>query len=199
MNRKLLFWSIATWCVSVCCIFILGASSPSVSCESPSNDVEYSYNVDFVQLKDYDISILIPKEEPEPISYEPVVEEKSPYYNVTAYERELLERLVYHEGNTESIECQMAIVSVVFNRLDDEYGRYGDTIEEVIFAPGQFTVASYIFEKEPTETNKEAVDWVIWNGPSIEPEVQYFRSGYYFSWVDPAFNIDNTYFSYGNF
>lgn len=191
MNRRLLFWTVVVWAISAFCIMMLGVSTDIGGNRSSNNEeIAVMYNLDFVKMTDYDISVLLDAEE---------VEEPEPYYEVTDYERELLERLVYHEGNTESLECQKAIVSVVFNRLYDEYHRFGSSIEEVIYAPGQFTVASYLFENEPNETNKEAVDWVIWNGPSIDEKIQFFRSKYYFSWVEPAMEIDNTYFSYGVF
>lgn len=191
MNRRLLFWTVVVWAISAFCIMMLGVSTDIRGDKSSNNgEVAVVYNLDFVKMTDYDISVLVDVED---------VEEPEPYYEVTDYERELLERLVYHEGNTESLECQKAIASVVFNRLYDEYHRFGSSIEEVIYAPGQFTVASYLFRDEPNETNKEAVDWVIWNGPSIDEKIQFFRSKYYFSWVEPAMNIDNTYFSYGVF
>lgn len=191
MNRRLLFWSVVVWAISAFCIMMLGVSTNIRGDRSSNNEeIAVMYNLDFVKMTDYDISVLVDVED---------VEEPEPYYEITDYERELLERLVYHEGNTESLECQKAIASVVFNRLYDEYHRFGSSIEEVIYAPGQFTVASYLFENEPNETNKDAVDWVIWNGPSIDEKIQFFRSKYYFSWVEPAMNIDNTYFSYGVF
>lgn len=191
MDKRLLFWTVVVWAISAFCIMMLGISTDIRGNKSSNNEeVAVMYNLDFVKMTDYDISVLLDAED---------VEEPEPYYEVTDYERELLERLVYHEGNTESIECQKAIASVVFNRLYDEYHRFGNSIEEVIYAPGQFTVASYLFEDEPNETNKEAVDWVIWNGPSIDEKIQFFRSKYYFSWAEPAMNIDNTYFSYGVF
>lgn len=191
MNRRLLFWTVVVWAISAFCIMMLGVSTDIRGDRSSNNEeVAVMYNLDFVKMTDYDISVLVDVED---------VEEPEPYYEVTDYERELLERLVYHEGNTESLECQKAIASVVFNRLYDEYHRFGSSIEEVIYAPGQFTVASYLFEDEPNETNKEAVDWVVWNGPSIDEKIQFFRSKYYFSWVEPAMSIDNTYFSYGVF
>lgn len=197
MTKKLLFWSIITWAVSVFCILMVSVSiNIPVANEEEYHEVAVAYNLDFIKVADHDISVLLNTNEVEEVEE---VEEPEPYYEVTDYERELLERLVYHEGNTESLECQKAIASVVFNRLYDEYHRFGSSIKEVIYAPGQFTVASYLFEDEPNETNREAVDWVIWNGPSIDEKIQFFRSKYYFSWVEPAMEIDNTYFSYGVF
>lgn len=54
------------------------------------------------------------------------VEKESAYkYNISSVERETLARLVYLEANTESLECQSAIASVVVNRL--ESGDWGET------------------------------------------------------------------------
>lgn len=122
-------------------------------------------------------------------------EEPEPYFTVTEYDRDLLARVVFFEGNTESIECQRGIVSVIFNRVSD--GRFGDSIEEVVYAPNQFETASYLYSNDPTETNYEAVDYVIQNGPVFPENVLYFRANYYFSWAESYTNIDNTYFSCG--
>ena len=46
----------------------------------------------------------------------PVVQKESYVYNITSVEREMLARLVYLEANTESMDCQKAITSVVINR-----------------------------------------------------------------------------------
>ena len=144
MNRRLLFWTVVVWAISAFCIMILGIST-DIRGDKASNNEEVAvvYNLDFVKMTDYDISVLLDVEE---------IEEPEPYYEVTDYERELLERLVYHEGNTESLECQKAISSVVFNRLYDEYDRFRAILEEDIYAPCPFSVASYLFTDEPTAT-----------------------------------------------
>ena len=64
---------------------------------------------------------------------EKIVEvEKEPTYkyNISSVEREMLARLVYLEANTENLECQMAVASVVINRWLDS--RWGSTIASVI-------------------------------------------------------------------
>ena len=66
------------------------------------------------------IIIAIPKEPKtieviKEVEKEVVVEiEKEPtyVYDITSTEREMLARLVYREANTESLECQMAVISV---------------------------------------------------------------------------------------
>ena len=117
-------------------------------------------------------------------------------YEITSVEREMLARLVYREANTESIDCQMAIVSVVFNRLASGY--WGDTLEEVVYAKNQFAPTNLLYCTTPTETNYEAVDYVLENGVTIDKYVLYFRANYHFDWngYQPYINIDHTYFGY---
>ena len=117
-------------------------------------------------------------------------------YNVTAEEREMLARLVYLEANTESLDCQKAIVSVVINRWQNGY--WGDTIKKVIYSPAQFTPASKIQHTTPNNKNYEAVDYVLKNGCTLPEYVLYFRSSYHFDWNGyvPYTSIDNTYFGY---
>lgn len=116
------------------------------------------------------------------IEREIIVEvEKEPTYkyNISSVEREMLARLVYLEANTESIECQRAVVSVVINRWQD--GMWGNTITSVIYYPYQFSPSGLIYKTTPTETNYAAVDQVLKNGSSLPSYVMYFRSGYGFS------------------
>ena len=122
-------------------------------------------------------------------------QEPSQVLYLTEEERELLARLVHQEGNIESLECQIAIASVVINRVNAGiFG--GDNIYDVIYAKGQFSTAYMLDETVPNETNYEAVDYVIQNGPSIPYYVCFFRANYYFKEYTPYCNIDHTYFSY---
>lgn len=122
--------------------------------------------------------------------------EQTNAYEITSVEREMLARLVYREANTESIECQRAIVSVVFNRLASGY--WGDTLEEVVYAENQFAPANLLYCTTPTEANYEAVDYVLENGVTIDRYVLYFRANYHFEWngYKPYIGIDHTYFGY---
>lgn len=117
-------------------------------------------------------------------------------YNITPEDRETLARLVYLEGNVESLECQKAIASVVINRMYSGY--WGNTINSVIYARNQFTPASQIQYTTPTAINYEAVDYVLTNGVTLPTYVLYFRSAYHFSWSGyvPYKVIDSTYFGY---
>ena len=120
----------------------------------------------------------------------------TPISNTALTDREILARLVYLEGNVESLECQKAIASVVINRLNSGY--WGNTISSVIYARSQFTPASRIPSTTPTATNYEAVDYVLTNGVTLPSYVLYFRAGYHFSWNGyvPYTSIGNTYFGY---
>lgn len=117
-------------------------------------------------------------------------------YNITSTEREMLARLVYREANTESLECQMAIVSVVINRWID--GRWGNTLEDVIYSPYQFTPANLLHQTTPTELNYTAVDLVLQHGSILPPYCLYFRADHHFDWdnYEPYTQIDYTCFGY---
>lgn len=145
--------------------------------------------------------IVIEKEIPVEVEVikEVIVEvEKEPTYtyNVTAEEREMLARIVYREANVESMECQKAVASVVINRWKN--GRWGDTLEDVIYAENQFSPAYLIPQTTPTNENYEAVDYVLKNGCTVPYYVLFFRAEYHFDWDEyvPYANIDQTYFGY---
>ena len=125
-----------------------------------------------------------------------VVKEPTYAYNITSAEREMLARLVYREANIESLECQMAVVSVVINRWQD--GRWGDTLEDVIYSPYQFTPANLLYKTTPTELNYTAVDLVLQNGCTLPQYCMYFRADYHFDWdgYKPYTQIDCTCFGY---
>ena len=125
-----------------------------------------------------------------------VVKEPTYAYNITSADREMLARLVYREANTESLECQMAIVSVVINRWQD--GRWGDTLKDVVYAPHQFTPSDLLYQTTPTELNYTAVDLVLQRGCTLPPYCMYFRADHHFDWDEyrPHTQIDYTCFGY---
>ena len=125
-----------------------------------------------------------------------VVKENTYAYNITSAEREMLARLVYREANIESLECQMAVASVVINRWQD--GRWGNSLADVIYSPYQFTPANLLSQTTPTELNYAAVDLVIQNGCTLPPYCMYFRADHHFDWsgYKPYTQIDYTCFGY---
>ena len=145
------------------------------------------------------IAIIAPKIETREIEKEIIVEvvkEPTYVYNITSEEREMLARLVYREANIESLECQMAVVSVVINRWQD--GRWGDTLSDVVYSPYQFTPSNLLYRTTPTELNYTAVDLVLQNGCTLPPYCMYFRADYHFDWdgYKPYTQIDYTCFGY---
>lgn len=119
------------------------------------------------------------------------------YYNITQEERDILAKLVYLEAGTCGSQCQRAVVSVVFNRL--EAGYWGDTLEEVIYYKDAFSPA-YLIEscERPPQEVYDAVDYVLQNGPTVPSEVRYFRADKDFTWEGYAHyaTYDNVYFGY---
>lgn len=120
----------------------------------------------------------------------------SPVFTVTEEERETLAALVTLEASICSIECQKAVVSVVFNRLNA--GKWGDTLEEVIYYPNAFTPSKRIPSTTPTKSAYQAVDYVLLNGCTVPQEVRYFRTDHDFRWegYEHYIEIDNVYFGY---
>ena len=133
---------------------------------------------------------------PEPEVTNGVGREQEYVYNITSVEREMLARLVYREANTESIECQQAVISVVINRWQS--GLWGDTLEEVVYAKNQFAPANLLYCTTPIENNYEAVDYVLKNGITIPEYIFYFRADYHFKWdgYKAYEKIDHTCFGY---
>ena len=127
-----------------------------------------------------------------------IIKEPTHVYNVTSSEREMLARLVYREANTESFGCQIAVVSVVINRWQD--GRWGNTLEDIIYSPAQFSPANLLCQTTPNETNYAAVDHVLKNGSILPKYCMYFRSEFCFSDIwegyDRYTQIDDMYFGY---
>lgn len=117
------------------------------------------------------------------------------YNNLSEDDIRFLASVVTCEGGNESYECQMAIASVILNRM--EY--YGGTLQDIIFAEGQFDTAYKALYTEPFESCVQAVNEVLQNGRTLPWYVMFFREGYYHSWASymTAYTaIDHTYFSY---
>jgi spore germination cell wall hydrolase CwlJ-like protein len=105
-----------------------------------------------------------------------------PYvYDITNDERELLLKLVYSEANTESIECQKAVLQVVFNRL--ESNNFPNTIHDVIFQSNptiQFTPTANgaLNKATPNKTNELALEAVLKGEVDLPSNVVYFWATY---------------------
>lgn len=144
-----------------------------------------------------EVVVEIEKEVIVEVEKEIVIEVEPTYaYNITSVEREMLARLVYLEANTESLECQIAIISVIINRWQS--GIWGDSIEDVVYAEHQFSPAKNIKITTPTAQNYEAVDYVLRYGCTLPQYVMYFRANYHHGWGEyqPYKTIDRVCFGY---
>ncbi|MBQ7004287.1 MAG: cell wall hydrolase [Oscillospiraceae bacterium] len=116
------------------------------------------------------------------------------FVTLTEDEATLLAALVTLEAGAESYECQKAVASLVINRMLTS----GSTLEGVIYAKNQFSVASRVASTTPFTSCVNAVEEVLTEGTTIPIYVTFFRASYYHTWGDQVAYccIDNTYFSY---
>ena len=123
------------------------------------------------------------------------LDSKSNYYDITYDEIDMLSRLVYLEAGGESYECMKGVASVVLNRMTST----GMSLQDVIYAPNQFSPACYIESTSYTDDAYNAVMYVVENGPSLPEYVTFFRADHYHDFGDdivvPYTCINNTYFS----
>lgn len=132
------------------------------------------------------------EKEPEVIT-ETVYIEKEPepfYLNLTAEECDLLEQIAFAEAKGEGVRGMVLIMNVVLNRV--EAGRFGDSIEEVIFADGQFYTAG--MTPNVSEECHEAMSLVL-EGADFSQGALYFNKGGYRSGKEPLFQYKNHYFT----
>lgn len=95
---------------------------------------------------------------------------------VSNADRKLLAQLVKREAGGESFKGQKAVVEVVLNRVLD--GRFPNTIRGVVFQKGQFSTASKLSKTTPTQTNYDAVDYVLEHGATVlHGNYVYFSAG----------------------
>lgn len=76
-------------------------------------------------------------------------------------ELEWLAKIIYLESNGEPFEGQVAVGSVIMNRV--ESGLFPSTIKDVIFQDGQFTPVKTgdIYSVQPNETAYKAAKWAL--------------------------------------
>jgi len=125
-------------------------------------------------------------------------------YNITEEERDMLASLCTLEASICSEDCQRAVVSVIFNRLNsgkwnkDINGDGKITLYDIIYYPNAFTPAHLIEDTKGTKESYEAVDYVVKHGSTVPEYVRYFRASKDFSWTDYKnyCTIDNVYFGY---
>lgn len=71
----------------------------------------------------------------------------------------ILRQVVFAEAGNQGIEGQAAVCQVIFNRIMD--GRWGNTIESVVSATGQFSVYPQCLSWGWTDETEQAIDKVL--------------------------------------
>ena len=85
-----------------------------------------------------------------------------PVYDFTEEEREMLLKIGMAElGSGECTECVALVMRTVLNRV--ESGRFGSSLQSVLFSPDQFTPVSdgSYYKAEPNQLCHDALDMVI--------------------------------------
>lgn len=114
-------------------------------------------------------------------------------------EMELIAQLVEAEAGNQDLEGKRLVVDVILNRLDD--GRFGGSVEEIIFADHQFSVTKNgAFEKAAynmKDSDYEAVRLEYGKARSerLDGDVLYFNCGDYVSGTYKLYKCGGHYFS----
>lgn len=129
---------------------------------------------------------------PEPV-YEPVPAIRmSNLYELSEEERYLLQQEAMAEARGEDAKGQALVMRVILNRYQS--GRYGDSIKQVIYAPGQFSTAgvgSYV----PNDNCNEALEMILNGWDESEGALYFCATGY--NGKEPLFKHGGHYFSKG--
>lgn len=110
------------------------------------------------------------------------------YPNLTYDEMELLQQIAMCEARGEDAKGQALVMRVVINRSINS----GQSIYNVIYAPGQFATA-HMGEYVPNENNNEALGIIIDGWDESEGALFFCNNGYNGS--EPLFKYGNHYFS----
>lgn len=106
---------------------------------------------------------------------DPAIVEPEPYADEPRYgdltlsneDMDLIARLICAEGESEPFDGQQAIAEVILNRLVS--AQFPSTVENVIYAEGQFLGSQNMYKAEPTYTQYKAIERALY-GPYILPE-----------------------------
>lgn len=82
----------------------------------------------------------------------------------------VLSHIISAESGNCSEDMMIAVGSVVLNRVNDE--RFPDTIEEVVFQPGQYSPTwNGTYYNEPTDGAVEVAEMLLTDGSQIDESV----------------------------
>jgi N-acetylmuramoyl-L-alanine amidase len=102
---------------------------------------------------------------------------------ITPTEYKLLIKITYLEARGESLEGKTAVVRTILNRVESK--AFPDSIEEVIYQPGQFQPAKYLQEVEVEEEYLEEIEKAVIAALKSDGEELYF--------VNPEYANANSY------
>lgn len=190
-------------------IFFWGLSTLATELEEPqemTQKIEHTGEVIVHVVVEY---VPAPEIESEPVQEEPVAEEEveefKSYYTYTEEELDLLSRLIFSEGGTESYETKLKIGSVVMNRVTED-ANFPDTIHEVIYQKNQFSVTTskingvVMIDRPADEESKRAAKEVLDYGSVLPHDVQvFYAKGCKGDWINSREvygTYDRTVFAY---
>lgn len=94
-------------------------------------------------------------------------ETEKPYSDNDLY---ILSHIISAESGNCSEDMMIAVGSVVLNRVEDE--RFPDTIEEVVFQPGQYSPTwNGAYYNDPTDEAVEVAEMLLTDGSQIDESV----------------------------
>ena len=94
-------------------------------------------------------------------------ETEKPY---SANDLYILSHIISAESGNCSDEMMIAVGSVVLNRVEDD--RFPDTIEEVVFQPGQYSPTwNGAYFNDPTDEAVEVAEMLLTDGSQIDESV----------------------------
>ena len=153
------------------------ASSPGKLCQPDVNvalakdSIIYSSNLDLKYSTD-----VLDKADPENIVVKPD-DYSSSHKSLPQQHNSLLYSLVQAEAGNQDLDGCRLVADVVLNRIDSE--KFPNTMEEVIYAPGQFSVIKNgAFKKAQGEISEkvvQAVDMEL-SGKRLNYDVLYFNN-----------------------
>ena len=118
------------------------------------------------------------------------VEPEVYYPNLTSYECDLLEQIAYAEAKGEGVRGMVLVMNVVLNRV--HANGFGDSVEEVIFADGQFYTAG--MTPNVSDECHEAMALVL-EGADFSQGALFFNKYEYRAEKEPLFQYGNHCFS----
>ncbi len=103
---------------------------------------------------------------------EPARRDNYPGVDLTFEEQELICKIIWAEARGECAEGQQAIAEIILNRLVS--GKFGSSVESVIYSPGQFSTVEKIPEATPWQAQYDALDAARFSAPVLNKNVFYF-------------------------